>query len=129
MIRIQVEGSWQKIINEFQQLGDLKEWDRLMKDAAHQMKTEAKRLCPVDTGMLRDSIYIHKMGQLQYEIGFTVYYGVWNEYGWYAIEQYVGDEQNPIFYKGGYRPFLRPAVWKILNEMPEFLEQYFTILK
>lgn len=130
MYRIQVDSSWRKITDEFKQLSDKKQWELLMKDAAHQMKREAKNLCPVDTGMLRDSIYIRKMGSLQYEMGFTVHYGVWNEYGWYAIAEYVGDgDQNPIHYKGGYRPFMRPAVWKVINEMPMFLEQYFTILK
>lgn len=128
MYRIKVSSSWLTIAEEFGQLGDIKVWNKLAKDAAHQMKREARRLCPVDTGMLRDSIYIRKMGDLTYELGFTVYYGIWNEYGWRGIPP-IGDEQNPKFYKGGYRPFLRPAAWKIIHKMPEFLNQYFDVLK
>ena len=127
-MRIQVNGL-DSLLTEFKTLENENIWAAMMKDAAHNMKRTAKQLCPVDTGMLRDSIYIRKMKNLSYEIGFTVYYGIYNEYGWYAIEQYIGTEESPIHYKGGYRPFLRPAVWREIRQMPDLLGQYFNILK
>ncbi len=128
MMRVQIEGL-DSLLKEIKDLGDEKRWEAMMKAAAHEMKRRAQQLCPVDTGALRDSIYIRKMSELAYEIGFTLYYGIYNEYGWYAIEQYIGDEQHPIFYKGGYRPFLRPAIWEQIHKMPDMLAQYFNILK
>lgn len=127
MMRIKVSGL-DEIQKELRQLESKERWDSMMKAAAHQMKRTAKELCPVDTGQLRDSIYVRRKGKLEYEIGFTIYYGIYNEYGWYAIESMVGDEQNPIHYKGGYRPFLRPAVWRTIQEFPELLAKYFDIL-
>ena len=128
MMRIQIEGL-DSVIAEFNELADKTKWDAMMKEAAHAMKRTAKQLCPVDTGMLRDSIYIRKMADRSYEISFTVYYGVYNEYGWYAIADKVGDEQHPIHYRGGYRPFLRPAIWRQIHDAPELLGKYFNILK
>lgn len=128
MYRIQIEG-WREVQKEFEQLANNKRWQYMMKQAVHDMKREAKRLCPVDTGMLRDSIFMRKMGNMLYQIGFTVHYGIYNEYGWYGIPPIGDGDENPKFYKGGYRPFLRPAIWKSIKEHPKLLERWFNILK
>ena len=127
MYRIRIDGL-DSVIKDFKNLRDQKVWNKLFHDAAIEARRYAKHLCPVDTGHLRDSIYIRKMGEMSYELSFTVHYGVYNEYGWRGIPD-VGDEDSPVFYKGGYRPFMRPAAWRIVRLMPDMLAQYFTILK
>ena len=98
--------------------------ERAMHHAMTQAKNEAKNhLCPVKTGMLRDSIYMRKIGKLQYELGATMYYGVWHEYGSYNIQ--VGTPESPNLIKSGYSPFLRPAMYRMIQLFPEIFEQAF----
>jgi len=127
MYRIQAEGL-DEVVEDFKQAGNIVIWRKMFHDSAIDAKRYAKHLCPVDTGHLRNSIYIRKMSDLAYELGFTVYYGLYNEYGWSGIPP-IGDEQHPVFYKSGYRPFLRPAMWRMVHRMPDMLGQYFNILK
>ena len=97
--------------------------DRAMHHAMIQARNEAKNhYCPVKTGMLRDSIYIRKMGEAVYQIGATMYYGVWHEYGSYNID--AGTVENPKLIKTGYSPFLRPAVWNTVQKFPTIFKQF-----
>jgi len=97
--------------------------DRSMHHAMIQARNEAKNhYCPVKTGMLRDSIYIRKMGEAVYQIGATMYYGVWHEYGSYNID--AGTVENPKLIKTGYSPFLRPAVWNTVQKFPTIFKQF-----
>jgi len=118
MITFRVHG--RSKLDEFSKM----KWvDSAMHHIMIQARNEAKNhYCPVDTGMLRDSIYIRKIGRALYELGATMYYGVWHEYGSYNIK--VGTVSNPNLIKTGYSPFLRPAIWKHIKKFPKLMKQY-----
>lgn len=98
--------------------------DKAMHHVMIQVRNMAKNFyCPVDTGMLRDSIYIRRMAKAKYEFGFTVYYGVWHEWGSYNIN--TGTPENPNIIKSGYSPFMRPAIYRGVKMFPKILKGYF----
>jgi HK97 gp10 family phage protein len=66
--------------------------------AAAMMVAEAKRLAPVRTGRLRDSITARQLGPLSWEVSVGADYGVYVEYG---------SRGRPA------RPFFRPAYEKV----------------
>lgn len=124
MIRLQMFGL-DGLIKDVQSLGDSKKYTKLQHDLVIWMKQEAKRLCPVDTGHMRSTIYMRNLGKYKYELGVTCHYAVWNEFGHMPGNIAVGDEENPIHYKGGYRPFMRPAVWKGMKRLPKLFEKIY----
>ena len=127
MIRIEIYGL-DKLIKDVESLADGKKYQKLQHDLVLWMKQEAKRLCPVDTGHMRQTIYMRRLGQYNYELGVTAHYAVWNEFGPMNRGTVpVGDEHNPIHYKGGYRPFMRPAVWKGMQRLPKLFKETFEI--
>ena len=102
-------------------------FERAMHHVMILARNEAKNhYCPVKTGMLRDSIYIRKTGDYTYELGATMYYGVWHEFGSYNIA--VGTMENPNLIKTGYSPFLRPALWRAVKSFPNVMQQNITNL-
>lgn len=66
--------------------------------AAQAVRTEAVLNAPVDTGRLRSSIGVQKIGEGHYRVGTNVTYAIWVEFG----------RRNQKA-----RPFLRPAVEKM----------------
>jgi len=124
MIRLVVHGArFEEIIADNKELMKLKFMEKAMHHVMIQARNISKnQLCPVKTGMLRDSIYIRKTGTLTYEMGATMYYGVWHEYGSYNIQE--GTVENPRLIKTGYSPFLRPALWRTIKKFPELINQY-----
>jgi HK97 gp10 family phage protein len=66
--------------------------------AAAMMVTEAKRLTPVRTGRLRDSITARQLGPLSWEVSAETPYAIFVEYG---------SRSRPA------RPFFRPAYEKV----------------
>lgn len=70
--------------------------------AMHEMEADAKRLAPVDTGRLRNSIYLNKVTDYHYVMRDGVEYGVFNEFGTNKMTP------NPFF-----RPAARMAKEKI----------------
>ena len=101
---------------------------KLLELAMHHAMVQARNMsknhyCPVKTGMLKDSIYIRKVGKAKYEMGFTVYYGIWHEFGSYNIDpEGRGTPENPVLVKSGYSPFIRPALWKVSKKFPKILK-------
>jgi len=83
-----------------------------MEHACTIAKTEAERLCPVDSGELRDSIYC-KHDEKGFELGATAKHVVFNEYGCYNIKV----PGNAKYY--GQRPFIRPAMYKAMEKVPD----------
>jgi len=83
-------------------------WQKWMIRAADVAYKEARRLCPVDTGKMLANLTVEK-GVDFFILEDLVFYTSFNEYGWLNF-MYGGDERNPKFYKGGYRPFMRPGV-------------------
>ena len=127
MIRIEIYGL-DALIKDVKSLADTKKQQKLQHDLVLWMKREAKRLCPVDTGHMRQTIYMRRLGKLNYELGVTAHYAVWNEFGPMNHNVVpVGDEENPIYYKGGYRPFMRPAVWRGLKRLPKLFKETYGI--
>ena len=68
---------------------------------------KAKRLAPVRTGRLRNSIYWRKTGFLGYMVGAAVYYAGFVEFGTRYMRA---------------RPYLRPAIEEKLPEIREELK-------
>lgn len=127
MIRIQMFGL-DKVIKQVESLADKKKINKLQHDYVLFMKQEAKRLCPVDTGHMRSTIYMRRIGEYQYELGVTAHYSVWNEFGPMPGKIPISNEENPTRYKGGYRPFMRPAVWKGMKRLPKLFDEIYDII-
>ena len=92
---------------------------RLMQEALIAGVDKAKVLCPYDavthkkgTPHLRDTIYGKLLNERTAILGATANYASENEWGWYGIPD-VGTMKEPKFYKGGYRPYLRPGIYKM----------------
>ena len=126
MIRLEIYG-----LKEFTKNINSKFKKQTFEWAMSNVMKEAKRistneLCPFKTGMLHDSIYVRKTGDYTYEIGATMYYGVWHEYGSYNIN--AGTVENPNLIKTGYSPFLRPALWRAIKKFPHYINQKWRVL-
>lgn len=65
---------------------------------AQQLRTEAIRLAPVDTGRLRQSIGVRRIGDGHYRVGTNVSYAPFVEFGTRHTRA---------------QPFLRPALEKV----------------
>jgi len=75
----------------------------------------AKSLCPVDTGFLRDSINTQREGFGVVAIGTPVYYGAFQEFGFYISKEFAmhaswGRGMPELEGQFMRRPFLIPAV-------------------
>jgi len=127
MIRIEMYGI-DALIKDVESLADVKKYQKLQHELVLWMKREAKRLCPVATGHMRQTIYMRRLGQYNYELGITAHYAVWNEFGPMCRGTVpVGEENAPKHYKGGYRPFMRPAVWRGMKRLPKLFKEVFEI--
>lgn len=76
-------------------------------DSALQAYKTAYRLCPVDTGYMKGQITVEVTGNA-FKLRCDCDYADFNEFGWWAVP--VGNAENPVHYKGGYRPFMRPGL-------------------
>ena len=110
-----------------------------MELAAHGelMATSAKRICPVDTGLLRASISLKKDQFLSYQLVAQKKYAAYVEFGTgsgYEIPEYADWQELAAMYKGKgvkqvnlpARPYMRPS---ILAYWPKFKERVIQILK
>jgi len=89
--------------------------DSTMDKARHRAKELAEEYVPEDTTILRQSIYTELIDN-GFIIGADAPYAVFNEYG--SITTPAGDVSAPIAAKyKGQRPFLRPALYQLRNEM------------
>ena len=122
MIRFRVDGI-EDAIERLKKQSNPKALDRAMHHLMIQARNKSKNhYCPVKTGQLRDSIYIRRIRFAEYEIGATMYYAIWHEFGSYNIN--VGTVESPNLIKSGYSPFIRPAVWDVIKNFPEWVNQY-----
>jgi HK97 gp10 family phage protein len=74
---------------------------------AAEIRNEARRLAPKDTGNLRrniavENVYDRDTGMVEYHVG-------WKQQGWYGSLVELGTEDTPA------RPHLRPAADKFRN--------------
>jgi len=81
--------------------------DEALKAAADLCVSEAKRLAPVRTGRLRDSIRILERGAGYVIVGSDVEYAPYVEFGTYRMAP---------------RSFLRPAVWDAVYTFQEVIK-------
>ena len=127
MIRIQMIGL-DKLIKDVESLADEKKYCKLQHDLVLWMKREAKKLCPVDSGHMRQTIYMRRIAKYKYELGVTAHYAVWNEFGPMCRGAVpVGGVKGTKHYKGGYRPFMRPAVWRGMKRLPKLFNSIYKI--
>jgi hypothetical protein len=121
MMEMRVTGL-KEVIKCTTTIADSAFYRELWKWATDNAVKRAKALCPVDTGALIGSIT-----GINDDDGGVVMAGngcpdsrAWyNEFGSWTYP--VGDGMNPVFYKGGYRPYLRPAVIDMTEDLPNEL--------
>jgi hypothetical protein len=83
---------------------------------------EARRLCPVDSGIMKKAINVRYDG-FSFILYCTAPYWLYQEYGFRNLPVgAIGSEDNPRFYKGGYRPFMRAGMHKAAKFMEEFVQ-------
>lgn len=84
------------------------------KEIAEEIAEEAKKLCPVDTGLLKDSIFVERFGGKPYQYKIVSYI-------YYAIYVHEMDNKHP---NGGQAKFLEEAAWLIseVYEIPVSIE-------
>lgn len=95
---------------------------KAMHKACAEGKKRAKDLCPVRTGYMRKQIHFERTSKLNFRFRCDCKYASFNEWGWYGIPD-VGTAQNPVHYKGGYRPFMRPGLLHATAKMKQYISQ------
>ncbi len=80
---------------------------RQVRKVAAEIRTEARRLVPVDTGNLRkniavENVYDPETQQVEYRVG-------WTKRAWYGSLVELGTAEEPA------KPHLRPAANKVKN--------------
>jgi len=89
--------------------------ESVMEDTGNYAYKEARKLSPVDTGRLRAGIYMYPSGN-KFSLGAYAPYASYNEYG--SITTPAGSVADPMSAKKrGFRPFLRPAMYKAMNKV------------
>lgn len=81
--------------------------NRVCDDEMSKVTERAKEIVPVRTGRLRDSIYRRKTGFLSWEVGASMFYAGFVEFGTRYMRA---------------RPYLRPAVEEKMPEVREELK-------
>jgi hypothetical protein len=88
---------------------------KLIDNIGKRMKRMAKRLAPIDTGLLRAKTSYRVEGN-DIILFSDVFYAEHLEFGTGRIE--VGTAQSPRrLWNGTYLPFLRPAIYQVCTEM------------
>jgi len=132
MVGVQVKGL-DSIIKRIKYRIKGETWGKVMAKAMYEAEKLAKQLCPVSSdaggGKLRDSIKAIQTGNFSYKMTVTakntsgVGYASFNEFGWYGISGKVGSVEAPILYLGGYRPFIRPAIWIMNKKYKKYIKK------
>ena len=105
----------QNLQSELKQIITTEKIEHTLEQGAIIIQAEAKRYCPMKTGRLMLSITRHKINPLTWEIGTSVPYANYVEYGTYRMT--AGTPENPFIYTSSngkypsYRPFLRSAAY------------------
>ena len=107
-----------KVIEDMKKLSDTdKIIGQTMDEARERCEGYAIGYCPKDTGELAESIYSYSTGN-SFVIGALAKHAVFNEFG--SLTTPIGSPQSPIAAKKtGVRPFLRPSIYRVKQEMPE----------
>lgn len=120
-IKMRIRG-----LNELHQKIKTRLQEQLYRDAMHQALEEGKALsqgiCPVATGFMRSQIHFARTGRWAYQFRCDCAYASYNEWGWFGIPD-VGTATQPVFYKGGYRPFMRVGMLHASDKMKKYIKQ------
>jgi len=116
MIEMMISGL-SNLYNIFDSVEKSTDSKELYKEAAETAKQYAEENCPYDTGTLMETIYVEVQDD-GFIIGAYAPYAVYNEYG--SIYTPAGTVMAPRPAKySGFRPFLRPAVYRVREEFGE----------
>jgi hypothetical protein len=126
MVTIQVSGAIELSIF----LKDLVSEEKALavcKELAERTAIKAFELAPEKTGDMENDIHVEKDGD-GYRVVCNVPYGIYQEFGTYRLM--VGTEENPLSItstsgKSAFRPWLRPACYQILDELPNIINAIF----
>ena len=122
MIEIEMKGL-NSVVKNLGKVESLIKDRSIFREAALFARNEAKRLSPVDTGILRQSIYFETAKDGFY-LGAKAPYAIFNEYG--SIKTPAGSIESPLpAKKHGQRPFLRPALYETWKKFPEIFKKKF----
>lgn len=95
--------------------------EKTMEEARMKAEMYAQGYCPVDTGELIESIYTEPISN-GFVLGADAKHAVFNEYG--SITTPIGDVTAPLpAKKVGVRPFLRPALLRVREEMTDIFNK------
>jgi len=101
------------------------------------MEADSKRLCPVDTGFLRNSINLNKINDLHYELIASAPYASFVEYGTSAhvikpvkakALHFKSKEGKDVYAKWVWhpgtnpQPYFRPAYWMARENIKNLLK-------
>ena len=101
-------------------------FDMAMSEIVSETVKLMKLWCPRFTGYTEDTIMSIKKGLGEYNIWTASNYAQFTEYGTKYIN--IGTVDNPMYVKSmsgkmSYRPWMRPAVWHMMNKYPEILKR------
>jgi len=102
MIGIQVLGL-ATTVSKIQNLASDDKLSKIVELAALEVEKEAKRICPVDTGRLRNSISTAKGDKTTMFVGTNVEYAPYVEFGTHKMSA---------------QPYMRPAAEKVKQKLP-----------
>ena len=133
MVYVHVEGT-EELIKFLREITGDKKAEQVLKALAERTAARAYDLAPEDTGLMENSIRVEKLSDEVYDVACDPKnssgedYAVYNEFGTYKMP--VGTEENPLAIKStsgkaAYRPFLRPAAYQILDDLPEIINAIF----
>jgi hypothetical protein len=109
--------SFEDIIKDIEKRFNPEEFSKMIHIAAYIAVSEAMRLCPVDSGVMRSSISV-SVSETGFTLSCSAPYAVFNEYGTRYLP--AGTPNDPKYYKSGYRPFLRVGMLRA----KQFIESY-----
>ena len=122
MISFEITGL-QSVINKMKKAEEFIKSNDVFDFTASLAKQYAEELCPLDTGELLQSIYIEVLDG-GFELGATAGHAIFNEYGCYNLPR--GSVSSPVPAKYmGFRPFLRPALYRATKEFPKIFGKKF----
>jgi len=127
MVSIEVTGL-DSLIKKMQHVASPEMIDEFMAQMGDMMLNQARAYSPVRTGDMMNGINKNTTEQ-EIELFCDVPYAVYNEYGSYTTP--AGTPENPIESTGpvsgkvAYRPFMRSAVYTVMNEKDKIFDMVF----
>lgn len=132
MVKVEVDGA-EEVIKFLTEITSEKRAIKVLKILADKTAELAAQFAPEDTGMMENDIRVERDSE-----GYRVVcdprnssgkdYAIYNEFGCYFMP--VGSERNPLAVtstsgKSAYRPFMRPAAYQVLDELPNIINSVF----